>query len=327
MDIFKPVFKLLLILAVLIVVGFFGYREYLVVKVANLVDNDFKALFRQYTIGSKAVDCRDQFNGLGPETGSDIYQLRFIDKRNYVTEVLCGGLPSKAITIRSISLPSFVTHNAVGTGFIANNEDSSEMVGFDVFGESKVKWQNQVLTQLPFLKKGFYLIKNKYQLDKETNLNPAQALNNEVGPKTTCAGNGFTCCNPVTSLGQGQLKTNVFDCIDSCYLACKPRPVILAFNASGDFDPYKRTVTLIGNQAVSFSVVVDNQNLDIAGVEVDFGDGQNAKLSGEGPFEISHNYVCNQAQCKFIAHAKATTAEGISSYDSSVAKVTVIVQR
>ncbi len=118
------------------------------------------------------------------------------------------------------------------------------------------------------------------------------------------------------------------DCKDSCYLSCKPRPVILGFNASNGYDPYTRTVTLGGaNNSVSFAVIVNSNGLEVASAKLDFGDSQSAKLSGQGPFEVSHAYICNQTQCVYPASVTVTTADGIESYDSTISHLKVVVNR
>ncbi len=326
MELIKLAVKLVFTLIFIFFTLIFGIREYLIAKTSNIVGNDYRRVFKSYSLDNQGRKCKQKFGDAGVKTGRHIYQLRFIDKKRYVTEVICNALSNQTIVIKEVQLPLFVTHSPIGSGFVANLEEKSELVGFRVFDGGGSEWQRFILSQLSFFRKDFYLVKSKHKLEKKTAYEPSVDAGVQ-GPKTTCAGYGFSCCDPVTSVGQGLSRSDATDCKNSCFISCKPRPIILGFNASLNFNHSLREVSLNSDEEVAFAVVVYDNGLEVAGVELDFGDGQSAKLTGLGPFEVTHSYFCNQAICSYTARVRAFTVDGVSSYNSPVSRITVKVRR
>jgi len=324
MDVLKIFFKSLLISFFLSVVTLFGLREYLIVKTTTQIGLAYRQLFHDYNTGAQEKACALELGRERDRSAENVYQLRFIDRHNYRLEVLCGGLVSNAILIKQEALPPLVYKNAIGSGFIVAKQQK-EVVGFRAFYHSAVNWQDQLLKQAPFLSKDFYLVKNDYKLVEKNNYQNQMPIN-QTGPVTNCNGYGFSCCDPNLTLGQGQKMSQALDCPENCFATCQPRPVILAFNANGNYDIYSKTIKITNHDTVDFVATVSKNHTLVSYAEIDFGDGQKQKINHLNKIEAEHQYDCNQTQCGYIAKVKLVTNGGVSSLDSSIAQIKVIVR-
>lgn len=97
-------------------------------------------------------------------------QLRFIDNRNYVIEVICNQFQSDPIVIKNYTLPLFVTKSPGSAG------NGREMI--------EVRFKSRHLVG-----KKFWVLKNQ-----ELKTYTAGSVDLGITPISTCAGYGFQCC-------------------------------------------------------------------------------------------------------------------------------------
>jgi hypothetical protein len=144
-------------------------------------------------------------------------------------------------------------------------------------------------------------------------------------PATSCAGFGYTCCQPETSIGQGEQITIATDCPRTCHTSCSVRPIILSVTTQPFLDQATRTVTVPRGSEVSIGYVVDQQMLEDVVTTIDYGDGQQQQFLEISGFS-SHTYTCPTGNCRYTVEVSATAGNGVVSADTPITKLTVIVQ-
>ncbi len=229
-------------------------------------------------------------------------QLRFLNNREYVLEVVCSQFVSDPILIGKYTLPPLVYKRPGSGGIIWGNERST--IEIETFGRRSIIG-----------------IENE-----EIKSYGSGSVSLGVSPQTTCQGYGYSCCQAETFSGVGTPFADVSDCPKSCYAACLPRPVILSVNAD-PFPDELRQVTAARDQAITFTFVssYEESKKDPVTTTLNFGDGQQQQfttLSGR----TTHQYACSAGKCTYLVKVAAKTAAGVESANTPVTQLKVILQ-
>ncbi len=278
-------------------------RELLLLAGASSIRSSLSVLHRlsrdnlQY-----ARQCRER-GGITTDVATiGALQLRFLNNREYVLEVVCNQFQSDPILIEKYSLPLLVIKNAGSSGIIWGNDRSA--VEIEVFGRKQVVGvENEEIENFA-----------------------AGSVNLGLTPISTCSGYGFQCCQQETESGVGQPFSGVNDCPKTCFSSCQPRPIFLSLNTDPFFDEITRTVTVTPGEPVTFSYVASYEPKEPVTVTMDFGDGQTetfATLTGKA----SHQYVCPNGGCSYTVKMTARAASGIEAALTPIMQLKVEISR
>ncbi len=253
-------------------------------------------------ISRSGVEVRQQCAQLGG-TGIRTIQTRFINSTKYQIEAICEFGSNDPIVVQSEVLPLWVKKVPGESGLIWDERGVSG-VAFEIFGrESTVVLDANEL---------------------EVTQGKKEFLGNK--PAAMCAGYGYMCCDPVTSIGQGTALSQAMDCGRDCYVSCQARPVVLRFYADPAPDARTKTISLTRGSAVSYYYTIDpGDQKSIQEVVIDFGDGQLQQFT-EKEGLVTHTYECAMAQCLYTATVVATDNNGNSSIITPVSTLQVQVQ-
>lgn len=298
MRILKFLLYSVVVIAIVAVVGALLSREALLFWGTSTVKSSLTTLQAiSVNYGDYVFQCRQK--GSPPDqiavTG---LQLRFINNREYVLELICNGLQFDPIVIERKTLPFLVQKQAGPGGIIWGNDLSAITLG--VYGRTQ-----------------------SIGVDKKEIVSSMKPLTAGVSPQTTCQGRGFSCCNADTQFGTGLLQSEVNDCPRSCFASCLPRPVVLSFTTDPVLDP-RRTITIPPNQTVGFAYVISNDGGKPVTVTLDFGDGQ-TETSDNLVHKTEHLYICNTGVCNYQVHLTVKTEDQIDSVPNEVSQLTVQV--
>ncbi len=282
-------------------IGLFLGREALLLWGVTQIKTDLARLQGiSHNYGDYARQCRQKGSVL--ETNLiESYQLRFISPTDYVLEVVCAEFRLDPIVVASKSLPPYVRKLPGNAGILWGNAPSGIVV--DAFGRRRTI----VVEQEQMFFEGF---------DETASLG--------VGPVSSCAGYGFSCCQEETESGTGDQYVGVTDCPRSCYSECVKKPVILSFTSDPFMDPKTRTTTISSGEEVLFSYVIDSQGGEGHTVTVDFGDGEDQTLT-ELSSTATHQYRCTTGRCRYTARLLVTDNQGIQSAETALSKIQVAV--
>lgn len=292
-------------------VGLVAAREVmLTLAVSNVRDSISKLRQIGAQTGPYILEC--QRKGLTDEEEFDTIvsavQLRFESPTEYVVEVVCTQFPSEPIIVLQKKLPWPAEKVMGSSGIIWGNIRSG--ITLDVWGR-----QRTIVSE-----------------NLQVTFSSAPDVDLGVGPMTSCAGYGYSCCQPETTEGVGSLVNGVTDCPKTCYLSCTNRPVVLSFTSEPFFDPEQRQVTVGSGEPVGFNFVIDPRGMGALNILLDFGDGQTQELTDLNG-TAQHVYACSAAarstttgDCRFNVTLQAETSGGVSSTLTPVAKLLVVVK-
>lgn len=309
MRVLRSFFLSLVILLVLGGLALVSTREILLtLAVSNLRDSI--SVLRQIgaQTGPYILEC--QRKGLSDEEEFDTIvsavQLRFTSPTSYVIEVVCTQFPSEPIVVAEKKLPWPAEKVMGSSGIVWGGVRSG--VTLDVWGR-----QRSIVSE-----------------DLQVTFSSQSDIDLGVGPVTSCAGYGYTCCNPEITEGVGSLVNGVTDCPKTCYLSCTNRPVVLSFTSQPFFDPELRTVTVGSGETVDFNYVIDPRGTGALNVTLDFGDGEVQELTTDAG-AAQHVYRCvnrspQTGDCRFTAMLQSKTSGGVTSAVTPVSQLTVVVK-
>jgi hypothetical protein len=334
MRILKALLSFLLTLTIIGVVVVFATREILLIVAAHQVKSDFTTLVKKVSLGDYAGECTRL--GTFGETG--LAQLRFISRREYVTEVTCGVNQLNPVLVEKRTLPLLAMKELSDAGFVSS--DSEAEVVISVMGRSVLLTKSSV---------------------GEVSWSYGTVPDEHVvtGPVTNCSGYGLTCCQDTQEQGYGRGIQGASDCPKSCFDGCWSRPVVLAFNSEPFYDLASRIVTIPSGQEVRFSYVLSETqedafadtgleeqkdptsvllavveqwfgkrsegNVALQQAEIDFGDGKQQDIPDlQG--EASHVYTCAQTSCTFVATLTGTNRQGVQTQSNVSTTITIVVK-
>lgn len=292
-------------LTLILLVGGLSYligREVLLIKAGADLQNLVAQMERiDRSRGEYEFKCRQK----GGASATDVIQaiqIRFLDSNEYVMEVVCQFFASDPIIVTKKKLPIYVTKVPGESGII-----------WDVTGRSGISLEAL----------GTYrtLIVDGVDVSFRRGL---QAIDGNK-PPSVCQGFGYKCCDAITEIGEGQTLSEVRDCTQNCFQACRPRPLVLKFSSDPAVDLQAGFVEIAKDTPISFYYVVDPGEATSITQTIDFGDGnreQRAEIEGM----VTHSYSCPINECRFTATLQAEDQHGTSSVITRVSTIEVVVR-
>lgn len=292
----------ILSLGVLALLGFFVGREILLQMAVARVRAGYSQL--RATANSSSTYLQE-CKSLGvSQSGTPIerLQLRFFSDRQFVAEVVCGNGANDRLVIAQYAVPIFVQKIPGSSGLIYDDVNGGYLA-FSLYGRSiAVAQSGGILETIPVA-----------DISSST----------PSGPPALCSEHGYTCCNPDTETGVGEVLTQASDCPKSCFTSCQQRPVVLSLVAQPNFDPESRVVYAKAGDLVSFTAVVDAPT-EIADIRFSFGDGTTQSFT-ESPAIAEHTFSCSSGRCQYRVTVVLEASDGSVSVDSPLNELQVIV--
>jgi hypothetical protein len=230
-------------------------------------------------------------------------QLRFLDDKKYIVELVCTLIENTPVQIAQGSLPYLISKDPGSSGFYVDlaRPQASTVTLRSLYAHTDFNFSGKLLPS-----------GQKITGDKTSS-----------SPITACAGWGYQCCQSPSEMGSGKSESSgVLDCPTSCFSVCSPRPYIVSFIA----DPYPSTGNIVAMESdsvtVTFSYTADLTGGKIAGVNIDYGDGQKDS-STESTGVFTHTYSCS-GPCKYTASITASDANGNSSLASDTTTLYIV---
>lgn len=249
-----------------------------------------------------ARQCREK-GGNNPDIPTiGALQLRFIDGRNFVLEVVCNQFQSDPIVIENYSLPPLVMKSAGSSGIIWGADRSA--IQLESFGRKQVIGVE----------------------NNEIKSFAAGSVDLGLTPISSCAGYGYQCCQAETTAGEGQPFAGVNDCPKTCFNSCQPRPIFLSLNTDPFMDEITRTTTVTVGEPVTFNYVASYDENKPVSVRIVFGDGQQqdfSTLTGKA----THTYSCASGSCTYSVKLFATASNGIEAAQTPIMSMKVLVNQ
>jgi hypothetical protein len=323
----------LLILAVVGGIGFLIMREILLLITISRVKKSLTQVRSVDTKQTYLTECMSRGSSRDDKGKAHSTQLRFLDKGNYIVEVVCNQMEYNPIELERGQLPSAVVPQP---------------------GQSGIRWGLDA--GLNFI--SFNRVASVSIIDRMivTSLKPTVVASHQ-GPPSDCLSYGYQCCDQDTQIGTGDKITDALDCPQSCYEICSERPLILSFTTQPYYDRITRTLQVSASEPVVFSyLVTPNQSFDLSYVTygesddlveniiamidtiftrqpedeqvqvfLDFGDGNVEEFAGlRGQTE--HQYDCASNSCLYHAKLRVQKEDGIESLESPQSTIKVQVQ-
>lgn len=301
MRILRTFFVYSVVLLMLGGAGFLITREVLLFMAVSQVKTSLNTLQRTAAnTGVYAQQCREF--GVTEDTTAAVeaVQLRFDSPTSYVLEVICSQFSLNPIKIETKELPPFTAKTIGSSGLIWNQGLTG--IGIEIWGRSR-----GIFAEAGDIWYG-----------------PAEDSIGLLGPATTCAGHGYTCCQSETSQGSGTSISEVTDCPRSCYEQCQLRPLVLSVVSQPFYDPVTRVLSVESGQSVEIGYVIDPQGSEQLQVRLAFGDGEIEEFS-DFQGRASHTYTCQSSLCEYTISLQATNEHDITSAVTSISQMKVQV--
>ncbi len=318
MRFFRYVVVFTLIFLVVIAGSFLAFQQWVLVRAYNQVVSDVSLLQRTKDLSEYYQYCQDLEAQKTNDSPLFVPQLRFTSDTEYVLEIVCNQYEFVPKTITRRKLPLFATKKPGQSGLVFAQEGawmiSLQAVPNEVREVAK-HWP--VLAPL-LLRSRVIMLEDRVLV---TTLEKPVAT---TSPETNCAGYGFSCCDPVQSLGVGEQRPGT-DCSQDCYASCQPRPIILSFNGEPGFDRYQRVLQANTINDVIFNFVIDSLLPKLSTATLDFGDGTSwTGLATDTA--ATHQYPCAQAECSYLAKLMVVDAYGTQSASTAATQIQVIIR-
>lgn len=277
--------------------GFLIAREALLFSATQQIQHAVRSMEKTYFSG---VEVRRECARLGAEADIETIQLRFLDDRQYQVEALCHRSIGGPIVVERYTLPYMVKKHPGNSGLLWDEGGISGIV-VETFGrEATIIFDGNEL-EITQGKRDF--AGNK--------------------PVTQCIGYGYRCCDPVTSIGRGDVLTKSLDCMGNCFQSCAPRPVVLRFQSDPMPDPKTSIVVIEPDQPVTFYWGLSlGEGVALGPGVLRFGDGESVPIT-ELEGSTSHTYVCPAGSCRFEATVDVSDDQGNSNAQTIVSKIIV----
>ena len=255
----------LLLIVFLLVVGILLSRELLLVIASSDLKRAANFLLNQNHLNN----CYDGFSRSPAAWG----QLRFVNDREYILETVCSDFPKRPIIIESRTLPVLVKKVAGGSGFI-----------FDL----REKKASQII--LNALGKELTIFK---EINELASGKAPTSIDYYPGPASECEGFNYQCCQNDIEQGVGTRQELATDCAKTCFSSCRPRPLVIAFNAMPASSSSKRTVYVKSGQAVSFAFVVGDGKQELFGNQIMVDDDDQSIFQWKSRLELLVDLISN----------------------------------
>lgn len=302
MRVLRTMITSLLGMGIVAVIAFFLTREILLqVAISQLKSSAGRLQKIARNTGGYIQTCREK--GIVESTDGAIgsIHLRFTSDTEYVIEVICSQFRLDPIEVERSTLAPLVTKVAGSSGLVWQDEPT--LVVLELWGRSRQLGieDRRIVTEV------------------------SQPPFKPIVPITSCEGYGYTCCQPEGYQGEGELLPEAQDCPRTCYTSCIARPIVTAFSTRPFYDQKTRILQVQSGQSVDFSYVIGVDDPETMTVTVDFGDGQQEQFTG-ATGQTSHTYQCRSGACQYQASVVGTTAAGVSSVVTPLAKIQITVQ-
>ncbi len=309
-------FSLLMVFGLALGGYLFGRDRVHLWMAANQLKRDFAAVAKMQITEEMIEVCSDkqledfEFS-FEEDRMSDVvgFQLRFLDDANYVVELVCSSdkRESDFYRISTHTLPNNVKKVA-GVGMLVERE-----------AESLDAWV--------YIGKGSSTVKVGYVDNSLVTEWGGMDVVGDLGrtvAKATCEGYGYSCCDEVVAVGQGEVLTGTLNCPGMCYAQCQDRPAVLFFNTQPILDQAKREVRVPRSDPnVFFGYEIQDADSAEVRVMIDFGDG--SEFSGSSKAQLSHTYNCSRQLCRYLVKLSAIDFEGNSLVDGERNYLHVVV--
>ena len=300
MRIIKFIFRSLIFVVIVGGVGFLITREILMFTGVGKIKSSLSTLRSSSVQRSYFAQCRAKGTVFLEGDDLAVIQLRFISANEYILEVLCSQFSIDPIVLEQEQLPMFVNKVAGGSGIIWGDDRSG--IVLEVFNrQTAVGVEDRTITT--------------FTAHSELG----------VGPVTSCAGYGFSCCKYESEQGAGEQFNGSVDCPKTCYNSCLNRPVVLAFNTQPVLELKRRLVSVSSGEEISFSFVIDANASQSISVKLDYGDGKIDTFDTDQQ-TTTHAYQCAQSECSYQVKLSITDNAGISAVDLPIANMIVLVK-
>jgi len=235
-----------------IMAGIFFGREILII----MATSDLKRAVHTLNNTSHYVNCYDGFSRSPFAWG----QLRFIDEKNYVLETVCSDFQKNPVLIESKTLPMFVKKVDGASGFVFNSKErNSSQITLNALGK-----EQQIYKEIDALAVG----------------EPPALGDYVAGPASQCQAFNYQCCQNDIEQGVGRRQELAIDCPKTCFQSCRPRPLVVSFNAMPSDLGGNRTVSVRSGQAITFAFVVSDGKQELFSNQIMASDKQDDSFLG-----------------------------------------------
>jgi hypothetical protein len=294
-------FKFLFLLLLVGFLGMFGTREVLLYLASQQVVSDVRSITQSSRWDELVVLCE---GGVVTEVPFDGFQVRFISATEYKVEAHC--LASAPGVQKTAKLPYQVKKTTGSAGFFYDftNKNLTGEVTLELWGQKRIV----------------------YAEGNSPGQNWGKTTIQASVPSSVCVAHGFTCCDAVQELGQGESVSNgVTDCPTQCFTSCLKRPLLLSFNSDPQANYETRQVLVPKLEAaVIFSFLFDDTESPISNVKIDFGDGTSQEVTTRNG-QLTKEYVCKQTTCTYKVKLVGVDAREIPSANTRLSELEVIM--
>lgn len=294
-------FRFILVLTLIVFIGYFGARELLLYFAGNQVVRAGRFLTQPVHYQPAISRC---LSGEEPGKTATALQLRFLDDRSYVVEVVCLGGTDQEVGRGSLPWRVRKTTGSAGFWYGLETKNFVGELTLELWGQHRV-----VFVEGDSLRQTW----------------GKTVLRSSV-PESVCVAHGLQCCDAVLQQGEGEKQSQgVSDCQGQCYPQCLRRPLLLSFETDPRYEYETRTLRVTpGAAQVGFFYSFEEQEAKVTQVIIDYGDGQTeTETVADGQF--IHEYTCSQSSCQYTATIRATDSRGLSSPDTRISHVIVLV--
>lgn len=295
--------KFLFSLLAFAVLGFFSAREIILYLASQQLVSDVRFITQPSRWDQLVTLCSPNEVNVA-ETPFDGFQVRFLSANEYRIETHClNGTPAP---LRTMKFRYGVKKTTGSAGFFYDfaNKNLTGEVTLEFLGQKRIVFSENALPG--------------------QNWGSTQ-LRSGV-PASVCAAHGAVCCDAVHEVGQGEaLQSGVTDCSARCYSSCLKRPILLSFNSDPVAEHEARQIIVPQLEAsIIFSYLFDDVQSPVNAVRIEFGDGTSQDLKTHNG-QISKEYRCATAPCVYRAKILGTDERGISSAQTRLSEIEIIL--
>lgn len=311
--------KLLIISALgiglVLAAGYFGGNYARLYWQAGELKADLQRVRTLHAQSDYASECRvverdeeDEERKEKPVLGS---QLRFVNERDYVLEIVC---------VSSLRGPVLVAKGSLVWG--VEKEDGYSGMFFRAANYQTQVGAGLVLRSGPFRRAVVY-DGERFSVRGVDTVDVVEPGNNQA--MAACKGWGGVCCDGLTASGVGgEYRDKVSDCGGRCFETCVRRPVLLFFSAEPEIHQQARVLELRGQSVqVVFTYSIQAVDGEIDEVTISFGDGDS--FVGHNAIDsVAHTFECGEGLCSYKVLVSAVDKNGLALVESNTQRITVV---
>lgn len=266
--------------------------------------------------------CADEFGVENLSEEGLIQQIRFTDDRRFNLELLCPGFSDLPLVTQPKVLSSFIS-KAPGSSGIVVSSTSAQYITLRVFGPIVDKMPEELVPVLGWIAKSAVIGWDGGQIVEKT---VDEVAVTSLGPVAECSGYGYTCCDAVAEIGEGLSIQNIKSCAGGCFEKCIRRPVVVSLRTDPSVDWETAQVEVNSGENVTFVWgLEDDAQSGPWKITLDLGDGSQETSDILEGF-VEHAYTCSEPECLYSASITVLNAKGISSAETNVSKLQILVK-